>query len=435
MAPADPGSLRHAARTWGRIGLLSFGGPAGQIALMHRILVDEKRWIDEDRFLHALKFCTLLPGPEAQQLATYVGWLLHGVPGGLVAGSLFVLPGVLVLLALSWIYYRFGAVPAVGGALLGLKAAVLALVIQAVVRLARRALPTRDLMIIAVLSFLALALFRAPFPLVVVGAALVGVLFVRPPAPSTPIQPPAAPSALSTIGLAVVGLMLWVAPIVVAAVALGSGHRLTRIGVFMSQAAVVTFGGAYAVLTYAAQRVVEGFGWLAPHEMIDGLGLAETTPGPLILVLQFVGFLAGARSGPPVEGTAGGVIGAAITVWTTFVPSILFVLLGAPYMERLRQWRGLDAALTAITAAVLGVITNLAVWFALHALFAAQTKVRFAGGTLDLPVLRSLDPPALVLTVAAAVAVFRFRRGILEVLGGAAIAGLLWQLVRIGTRP
>jgi len=397
---------------------------------MHRLLVDERRWIDEDRFLHALKFCTLLPGPEAQQLATYIGWLLHGLPGGLVAGTLFVLPGVAVLLVLSWAYHRFGAVPAAGGILLGLKAAVLALVVQALVRLARRALPSRGLVAVAVLSFLALAIFRVPFPAVVAGAALIGLGFLRGTAPRTPVESIGpAPSAARTLTLALIGVSLWFAPVVLAAMVLGQDHRFTRIGLFMSQAAVVTFGGAYAVLTYAAQKVVDGFGWLTPREMIDGLGLAETTPGPLILVLQFVGYLAGTRAGAPIEGFWGGVIGALLTVWTTFVPSMLFVLLGAPYMERLRQWRALDAALTAITAAVLGVIANLAVWFALHALFGSHRRVEVFTRVVELPVLSSVSVPALVLSAAALVAVLRFKRGVLELLAGAAIAG--WLLTQV----
>jgi chromate transporter len=331
---------------------------------------------------------------------------------------------------LSWIYYRFGAVPAVGGILLGLKAAVLALVIQAVVRLSRRALPTRTLITVAALAFLALAVFRIPFPIVVGAAALVGLLFVKPPVPTTAVSAAGpAPSLVRTLALAAVGLALWFGPIAILSLTVGPDHRFTRIGLFMSQAAVVTFGGAYAVLTYAAQRVVESFHWLAPREMIDGLGLAETTPGPLILVLQFVGFLAGARAGPPIEGALGGVVGALLTIWTTFVPSILFVLIGAPYMERLRRWRSLDAALTAITAAVLGVITNLALWFALHALFATQRPVAFLGREIELPVLSSVHPAALVLALAALVAVFRFRRGVLEVLGCSALAGLIWELV------
>jgi chromate transporter len=430
MPPGEGPSFGEATSVWAKIGLLSFGGPAGQIALMHRTLVEERRWIDEGQFLHALKFCTLLPGPEAQQLATYVGWLFHGVPGALVAGSLFVLPGVAVLLGLSLAYYRYGSVPAIGGVLLGLKAAVLAIVLDAVVRLARRALPDGRLGVLAVAAFLALAVFGVPFPLVVIGAGVIGVAIARPSSdPVAPSLTRPAPRLSRTVLIAIAGLALWLGPIGLLAVEFGPAHRFVQMGRFFSQAAVVTFGGAYAVLTYAAQRVVGEFGWLRPEEMVDGLALAETTPGPLILVLQFVGFLAGSRAGSPIAGAAGGIVGSMIAVWTTFVPSMLFVLLGAPYMERLREWKALTGALTAVTAAVLGVIANLALWFALHTLFASQREVLVLHHQVDLPILASIRLPALGLAIAAAVAVFRFRRGMIEVLAGAAGLGLAWQLL------
>ncbi len=403
---------------------------------MHRVLVEEKGWIDEDRFLHALKFCTLLPGPEAQQLATYVGWLLHGSRGGLVAGSLFVLPGVLVLLALSVIYQRFGTVLAVGGLLLGLKAAVLAIVIHAVVKLSTRALPDRRLFLVAIAAFLALALLGAPFPLVVLSAGLIGFLVVRPGAGddgSEAARDPAPPLA-RTVTIAVAGLFLWLGPIALLAALLGSGHRLVRMGVFFSQAAVVTFGGAYAVLTYAAQRVVEEFRWLRPADMVDGLALAETTPGPLILVLQFVGYLAGFRAGPPSDGVAGGILASFLTVWTTFVPSMLFVLLGALHGATAPMGSSHRRAYP-ITAAVLGVIANLALWFSLQALFTRQDRIVFLGHGLDRPVLESVSVPAVVLAVGSALAVFRFRRGMIEVLAGSALIGLLWQMIRLGQSP
>jgi chromate transporter len=431
MPPAEPISLVRAARTWAKIGLLGFGGPAGQIALMHRLLVDE-RWISEERFLHALKFCTLLPGPEAQQLATYVGWLLHGVRGGLVAGALFVLPGAVILLGLSWIYFVFGSVPLIGGIFVGLKAAVLAIVIQAVLRLSRRALPTGGLRLVAVLAFLALAAWRVPFPLVVLGAGIIGALVLRPSADATGAEPEgheAGPLFRRTVVLAATGLLLWWIPVAALALAFGARHVFAQLGLFFSQAAVVTFGGAYAVLAYVAQRAVSDFGWLATPEMVDGLGLAETTPGPLILVLQFVGFLAGSRAGPPVDGLLGGLLGSAITLWVTFVPSVLFVLAGAPFMERLRQRPLLTGALTAITAAVVGVVAQLALWFALHTLFAQRRLGVLGPASVELPVWGSAVVPSCVLSVAALVLVFGFRLGVGPVLGATAVLGVMWRVV------
>jgi chromate transporter len=371
-----PVSFSEATRTWLRIGFLSFGGPAGQIAVMHRILVDEKRWISEQRFLHALSYCMLLPGPEAQQLATYVGWLLHGTRGGLVAGILFVLPGLFAMMALSFVYVIWQQHPLLEAVFLGLKAAVIALVLEALVRIGRRALQDLASRWIAVLSFLGLAAFGLPFPLIVLGAGVAGYCMARAKRPNTASDAtPFAPAPDSHPGrralkLLALWLPLWFAPIGLAALLVGPEHVFTQLGVFFSQMAVVTFGGAYAVLSYVAQQAVEHFGWITPGQMLDGLGLAETTPGPLILVVQFVGFLAAFQTAGSDYPLLAGVAGALITVWVTFVPCFLWIFLGAPHVERLRENRALSAALSAITAAVVGVIAHLALWFATHVWFA-----------------------------------------------------------------
>src|SRR5262245_41232424 len=385
-----------ALRAWIRIALLSFGGPAGQIAVMHRILVDEKRWIDEARFLHALNYCMLLPGPEAQQLATYIGWLLHGTRGGLVAGSLFVLPGFVAILALSFVYVLWQRHVLVEGLLLGLKAAVIAIVVQALIRIARRALPTRSARLLAVAAFAGIALLHLPFPVVIAGAALAGYLAAKRGWPcgapaaharaaGAAAGPPlidaaadsgptayahAQPSARRAARLLALWLPLWCAPVLLAWLLVGAGHVFTQLGFFFGKMAVVTFGGAYAVLAYVAQQAAERYAWVSPAQMVDGLGLAESTPGPLIMVVQFVGFLAAYQAAGATHPLAAGVLGALITVWVTFVPCFLWIFLGAPYVERLRGNRALAGALAAITAAVVGVIANLALWFALHVLFA-----------------------------------------------------------------
>ena len=357
-AERDWGELFSA---FGRIGLLSFGGPAGQIALMHRVLVDERRWLSEERFLHALNFCMLLPGPEAMQLATYSGWLLRGVAGGILAGLLFVLPGFCVVLGLSILYVTLGDVPLVAGLLLGLKAAVLAIVAEALARVSRKGLRGRWQAVVAISAFVAIALFGVPFPLVILAAALIGLAFARP------VRREAPPVPISHVHVArtlTVWLAIWLLP--VAATVMLVGSVWGREALFFSQAAVVTFGGAYAVLAYVAQRAVEDFGWLAPGEMATGLGLAESTPGPLILVLVFVGFM----GGHGVDGSLwGGAFGALITAWVTFAPCFLWIFLGAPYVERLDAGGRASSALAGVTAAVVGVIANLAVWFALQVLF------------------------------------------------------------------
>ncbi len=425
--------FREALRVWGKIGLINFGGPAGQIALMHRMLVEEKRWIDETRFLHALNYCMLLPGPEAQQLATYVGWLLHGPRGGIVAGALFVLPGFLVLLALSAAYFTFGELALVQGLLFGLKAAVLAIVTEALLRVSRRALKGPASLAIAVLAFIAIAFLNVPFPLIVAGAALAGlVLSWRDGA--APIPHAAETRSDETpwrmaLRAALVWAALWLVPVALVAVLFGSDHVFTQVALFFSKAAVVTFGGAYAVLAYVAQQAVETYQWLRPDEMLTGLGLAETTPGPLILVLVFVGFLAGTRGETGLDPLLAGTIGALITLWVTFVPSFLFIFAGAPFIERLRGNRALAGALAAVTAAVVGVIANLALWFALNVLFAEIGALRFGLLELPAPRLATFDWAAAAIALAAGVALLRFHVGVVTVLLAAALAGAAIRLL------
>ena len=438
--------LGAAVRTWFTISLQTFGGPAGQIAVMQRVLVEEKRWIGPRRFLHALNYCMLLPGPEAQQLAVYIGWLLNGTVGGLIAGTLFVLPGVVALLALSAIYVAYGTTTAVSALFAGLAPAVLAIVAQAVVRVGRRALASPALVALAVAAFLALAVFGVPFPVVVAGAAAVGWALGRfapgslaggghgatgdGPAPVIPDDALHAerPSGARAVRVIVVGGGLWAAPLVAAAALTGTGSVFTQQGVFFSGAAVVTFGGAYAVLSYVAQRAVEDFHWLAPGEMVRGLALAETTPGPLIMVVQFVGFLAAYRNPGDLDPWVAGLIGALLTTWVTFVPCFVFIFLGAPYVERLRGNRTLSAALTGITAAVVGVIANLAVYFALHTLFARTTRAGWGPVQVELPVLDTLRPVAMLIALTAAVMIFRLRWSVLRTLGVCALLGLATAL-------
>lgn len=406
-------SFAQAFALWARIGLMSFGGPAGQIALMHRLLVEEKKWVDEARFLHALNYCMLLPGPEAQQLATYMGWHLHRTWGGIVAGTLFVLPGALVILALSIVYAGFHDVTLVTALFYGIKAAVLVIVIDALRRIARRALRTGPLHAIAA-AFVAIFFLDLPFPLIILGAAALGLLFVRRPvqAPGVAaVADPAPPGLWRSLRVAIAFAALWLLPIAVMYLALGPDHVFTELGLFFSHMAMVTFGGAYAVLAYVGQEAVGHYGWLFPGEMLDGLGLAETTPGPLILVLQFVGFLAAFRDPGTLDPHVAGTLGAVITLWATFMPCFMWIFLGAPYMDRLRGNRRLDGALTAVTAAVVGVILNLALWFALHVLFGSTAEERWFGLRLLVPDLSSLDPGVAVLSLAAAVMVFRLRLG------------------------
>ena len=415
----------EAFRTWLKIGCLGFGGPAGQIALMHRILVDEKKWIDEARYLHALNFCMLLPGPEAQKLATYVGWLLHGTRGGLAAGILFVLPGALVMLAFSLLYVLGRGIPAVEGALFGIKAAVLVIVVEALLRIGRRALRTRLLVGLAGLAFIGIFFLDLPFPLNVAAAAAVGFFTtVRTRGPT-----PAEPGLWRHAGrAAAVGTALWVAPVLLVVVSFGTGHVLFDIAAFFSKLAVVSFGGAYALLAYMAQEAVESYRWMSAPEMIDGLGLAETLPGPLIKITQFVGFLAAWRDPAPFSPLASGVLGAALTTWVTFALPMMLIFAGAPFVEQLRSNQRLSGALAAVTAAVVGVILNLTVWFALHVLFARVTEQR--AGPLRWYAFdpASLDLWAAALAAVAGVLMLRLHRGLVETVALMALAGMLARL-------
>ncbi len=417
-------------RTGARIGCLSFGGPAGQIALMHRELVDERRWVSEDQFLHALNFCHLLPGPEAQQLATWIGWKLHGNRGGLVMGLLFVAPGALVILALSMLYAAAAGLGWFAALFLGIKAAVLAIVVQALLRIAGRALGTPVKKAIAAAAFLALAVFAVPFPLVVLGAGIIGVVIAARQPALLGIKP-SAPVAVSevrpwgvTLRAIVAGCLLWALPLAAVLALLGPDHVLWKIGVFFSKLAVVTFGGAYAVLAYMAQQAVDGFGWLNAGEMADGLGLAESTPGPLIMVTQFVGYLAAFRAPEPFGPLVAGLLGAALTTWVTFVPCFMWIFALAPWLDRLENAPRLKGGLAAITAAVVGVIANLTLWFALHVLFFQVEQAGFGPVTLDMPVLASLDWRVLVIALGSAAMIFRLRFGIITTLGVCALAGL-----------
>jgi chromate transporter len=423
-------TFQEALAVWAKIGVLSFGGPAGQIALMHRVLVEERRWISEERFLHALNFCMLLPGPEAMQLATYVGWRLHGTAGGLAAGLLFVLPGACVVLALSIAYAFYGQVPVVETAFLGIKAAVLMIVVEALLRVARRALRGPYATAIAAVAFVAIFFFAAPFPLIIAGAALIGFLLPRTGVASASATLADPPVLLSrTLQTAAIWLAIWIVPLALLAALLGRTHITTDIALFFSKLAIVTFGGAYSVLAYMAQQAVETYGWLNAGEMLDGLGLADTTPGPLILVTEFVGFLAGFRhAGEPR--LAFGLLGAAVTLWATFAPCFLWIFTGAPYIERLGSNPRLAGALAGVTAAVVGVIFNLSLWFALHVLFGAVTATWHGPLRLWTPDFASLNVEALVLAILAASLLFGLRLGIVSTLALTAAASLAWSLVQ-----
>jgi chromate transporter len=420
-------SFRDALHVWTRIGLLSFGGPAAQIALMHRELVEERGWIGERDFLTALSFCMLLPGPEAMQLATYVGWRLHGTRGGLAAGLLFVIPGALIVLALSILYGALGKTPIVEALFVGVKAAVLAIVAEALIRVARRALRAPFDWITAAAAFCALFFFGVPFPVVIGVAAIAGYVrgmgSVSPAAQQAPVRPVPLRDTLATLAI---WLAVWIVPLVAIAALFGRDHILSELALFFSKLAVVTFGGAYAVLAYMAQQVVQGYGWLSPGEMLDGLGLAETTSGPLILVTEFVGYTAAFRLGgePPL---LMGVLGALVTLWATFAPCFLWIFVGAPYIERLTHAPRLAAALNAVTAAVVGVIANLSLWFTLHVIF-RQVNAESAGPLQVLvPQAASVDVKALTLSLLAVVLVFLVRAGIVGTLATCALGALAWS--------
>ncbi|MGX1103717.1 MULTISPECIES: chromate efflux transporter [Bradyrhizobium] len=448
--PAHGISFNEALLVWMRVAILSFGGPAGQIAVMHRILVEEKNWISEGRFLHALNYCMLLPGPEAQQLATYIGWLLHRTLGGIVAGGLFILPGVFAIMGLSYIYAAYGNVGFVEALFFGLKAAVLAIVIQAVVRVGKRALRNRVMIALAAIAFVAIFFFAVPFPLIIGAAAVTGLVGARlgrsefaaiehdgknsaviDSMLGEAVPDHVRPNASRTLRVGAIWLALWLVPVFALLIALGPGDVFTQIAIFFSKMAMVTFGGAYAVLAYVAQQAADYYHWVSPREMLDGLGMAETTPGPLIMVVQFVGFMAAFREASGLSPMLAATLGGLLATWVTFTPCFLWIFVGAPYIEALRGNKALAGALSAITAAVVGVILNLSIWFALHTLFRQTSPVHGLGLSFDAPVLDSVDWPALALSIAAAIAIFRFNVGMLSVLAASCITGVLLRLAGI----
>ncbi|MFM8858448.1 MAG: chromate efflux transporter [Actinomycetota bacterium] len=442
--PRNGVGLREATRVWAYIGVNSFGGPAGQIAVMHRELVERRRWVSERRFLHALNYCMILPGPEAQQLATYVGWLMHGTRGGVIAGSLFVIPGFIAMLFLAAAYAVFGDVTWVEGLLFGLQAAVVAIVIEAVIRIGKRTLRSRALQVTAAVSFVAIAFAKVPFPYIVIGAALAGWVIgrqrpawfplgmhgtaaCRDEAPTLlpddeTITPAAARNALRA---AIIAAALWLVPVAALFIILGSENVFTQEAVLFSKSALVTFGGAYAVLGYITQEAVNRYGWISPQDMITGLGLAETTPGPLIMVVQFVGFLAAYNSPGDLPPLVAGTLGAILTVRVTFLPCFLFIFLGAPYVERLRHNTSISHALTAVGAAVAGVVLSLALWFALHTAFDTVTDTSVGPLTLPLPEPGSINLASVAISLLAALLVFRFKIGTLKVLAACAGIGMI----------
>jgi chromate transporter len=442
-SPSHGVSLGVAFRVWLRVAALSFGGPAGQIAVMHRILVEEKRWISESRFLHALNYCMLLPGPEAQQLATYVGWLMHRTLGGIMAGGLFILPGIVAIMGLSWIYALYGKIGIVAALFFGLKAAVLAIVLEAVARIGKRALKNHILIGIAAAAFVAIFFLDAPFPLIILAAGLIGFFGGRAGLPQFQagnhgndaqdndnllgehLPAHASPNMGRSVRVAAIWLTLWLVPVFALVLILGRDDVFSQIAIFFSKMAMVTFGGAYAVLAYVAQQAVETYGWLQPGEMLDGLGMAETTPGPLIMVLQFVGFMAAFRGAGALHPLLAGTLGGLLATWVTFTPCFLWIFLGAPYIEALRGNRALSGALSAITAAVVGVILNLAIWFGIHTIFGNVQAVEWGPFSLDAPVWQSVNGWALLLSGAAILAMFRFHIGMLPTLAATSIAGLV----------
>ena len=454
VAGGDIVPLSEAVKVWARVAALSFGGPAGQIAVMHRIVVDEKRWVGEHRFLHALNYCMLLPGPEAHQLAIYLGWLLNKTKGGMIAGLLFVLPGFISILALSYIYVLFGDVTVIEGMFFGLKCAVLAVVIQAVFRIGSRALKNKVMVAIATAAFVAIFLLHVPFPLIIIGAGAIGyfggragvaafrvggghksgsgkILEDRDSVLGEDIPVHARSNLAWSLKTSGILAALWLLPVAVLLLTLGRDNVFSQIGVFFSQMAVVTFGGAYAVLAYVAQEAVEQFGWLRPGEMLDGLGMAETTPGPLIMVTQFVGFLAGHRDPGAVNPLTAATLAAILTTWVTFLPSFLWIFAGAPFIEKMRGNVALTGAMSAITAAVVGVILNLAVWFGLHVLFSEVQEISAGPWSMDIPVLSSVIVPSLVLTAIAAISIFRFGLSVIATLLGSAVLGICWKFIAL----
>ena len=445
-------SLREAFLTWLQVAGLSFGGPAGQIAVMHRILVEEKRWVSEQRFLHALNYCMLLPGPEAQQLATYIGWLMHRTLGGIIAGGLFVVPGIIAIMALSYVYAAWGNVPVIVALFFGLKAAVLAIVLEAVFRIGKRSLKNNAMIALAAAAFVGIFFLNVPFPIIIFGAALIGFLGAWSGATvfqvsnnhggggkhdgavvdsllGNELPEHVRPTVARALRASSVWLALWLIPVILLLVTLGTANVFSEIAVFFSKMAMVTFGGAYAVLAYVAQQAVEHYGWLKPGEMLDGLGMAETTPGPLIMVLQFVGFMAAFRDAGGLSPMLAGTLGGLLATWVTFTPCFLWIFLGAPFIETLRGNKALNGALSAITAAVVGVVLNLAIWFAIHSVFRETMPIRAFPLSFDAPNFVTVDPWALALSIAAAIAIFRFKAGMIPTLAACCIAGIVLYLL------
>ncbi len=454
MRPA-PISLREAFWVWLRIAALSFGGPAGQIAVMHRILVEEKRWIGEHRFLNALNYCMLLPGPEAQQLAIYIGWLMHKTRGGIVAGGLFILPGMLSIMALSWVYALYGKIGFVAALFFGLKCAVLAIVMQAVVRIGSRALKNMTMRAVAATAFVAIFFLGIPFPIIILIAGVIGYFGGRAGYSAFQIggghgastrdivgdadtllgadlPNHARPSIKQSLRQAAIWLLLWLVPVAAIIVILGDGSVFSQIATFFSKMAVVTFGGAYAMLAYVAQQAVDGYHWLSPSEMLDGLTMAETTPGPLIMVLQYVAFMGAYRDPGSLPPLLAGTLGGLLATWVTFIPCFLWIFLGAPFIERMRSNVALSGAMSMITAAVVGVVLNLSIWFTIHTIFAQVEPFRFGPLRFDNPVLTSANPFALLLTAAAIFAVFRLKIGLLSVLAASSLCGIALYAAEIG---
>ncbi len=425
MSDVTETSFRDATRVFARIGCLSFGGPAGQIALMHRELVEQRPWLSEQEYLRALNFCMLLPGPEAMQLATYAGWRLHGVRGGLMAGLLFVLPGAAVVLLISVLYSQFGKLPLIEAIFFGVKAAVLAIVLEALVKVSRRALNMPWHWIVAVAAFLALFVFNIPFPAVIAVAGITGYLMTKANEAGTALQQVTPVPVLKTVSTILTWLVIWLAPVAVIALAIYPDHLLVSVGLFFSKLAVVTFGGAYAVLAYMGQQAVENHGWLTARQMVDGLGLAETTPGPLILVTEFVGYMAGFRASGLQGSVTGGLATATMALWVTFAPCFLWIFAGAPYIERLANMPRLSGALSAITAGVVGVIANLALWFGLHVLFGDLTKIEAGPVTMTWPVWSSISFAAVALFVVSAVMLLKLHAGLARTLFVCAVLGAI----------
>ena len=447
--PSVPGhgvTFGEAFRVWLRVACLSFGGPAGQIAVMHRIIVEEKKWISESRFTHALNYCMLLPGPEAQQLATYIGWLMHRTAGGLMAGGLFIVPGIISIMALSIVYAEWGDVGIVSAAFFGLTAAVLAIVVEAVVRISKRSLKTPIMRAMAAMAFVAIFFFAVPFPIIIIVAGAIGYAGAIMGNPAfvaaghgkagqdsdsllgSDLPEHTLPSSARAIRVSAVWISLWLIPVATVLIIAGPDSVFSSIAVFFSKMAVVTFGGAYAVLAYVAQQAVDTYHWVTPGEMLNGLGMAETTPGPLIMVLQFVGFMGAFRSPGTFSPLVAGACGGLLATWVTFAPCFLWIFLGAPYIEKLRTNKALSGALSAITAAVVGVVLNLAIWFAIHTIFRKTVAVNAYSISFDAPVLSSVDVWSLLLGLAAAVAIFRLKIGMIQTLVACCVSGMVLYL-------